>query len=381
MIPHHGKHHHTHEHESNPIDHKEPLIEKQPSFSNEKQPSFSNEKDKSFSNEKQPSFSNEKQPFVNSPVPSVFVPSILVPDYKVKVLVLCATGKVGLNVSYALQREGFMVYGTTRSNKGAGLLSARGVIPVIADYTKRADLDHALVYTGAKHVFMITDFFGAAKSSPDLEEDQGIEMIKACVAAGCVSVVYSSAADADKFDGTKVRHMAAKPHVEKYLLGSGLNATVVRPAAFFENFDDKANWNPLKKGKLSFLTDAPVKFISTYDVGKLAAKVFADPRNWDGRVIEAASWTGSVHDAAKALETVSKVPTRGYKAMPRWLRWLFLNDLHHMCAYFERGYPGSGVDVDAFRAIIPDALDAEGWFRFHGLYADGTPISEPCRFR
>lgn len=267
-----------------------------------------------------------------------------------------------------------MVYGTTRSAKGAGVLSARGVIPVIADYTNRLDLDHALVYTGAKHVFMITDFFGAARSSPDLEEAQGIEMVKACVAAGCVSVVYSSAADADKFDGKKVRHMAAKPPVEAYLLASGLNATVIRPAAFFENFDDAANWNPLKKGQLKFLTDAPVRFVSTYDVGKLAANIFADPGSWDGRVIEAASWTGSVHDAAKALETVSKVPTKGCVAMPRWLRWLFLNDLHHMCRYFERGYPGSGVDVAAFKALIPDALDAEGWFRFRGFYADGSPI-------
>jgi len=308
---------------------------------------------------------------INKPPP---LSSVFVPEYKVKVLVLCATGKVGLNVSYALQREGFMVYGTTRSRKGAGLLSARGVIPVIADYTNRLDIDHALATTQAKHVFMITDFFGAARSSPGKEAAQGIEIVKACLAAGCISVVYSSAADADKFDGKKVRHMAAKPLVEAYLLRSGLNATVIRPAAFFENFDDAANWNPLRKGKLSFLTDAPVRFISTYDVGKLAAKVFADPMSWDGRVIEAASWTGSVHDAAKALETVSKVPTRGYKSMPNWARWLFLNDLHHMCLYFEKGYPGSGVDVDAFRQLIPDALDAEGWFRFHGLYADGSSI-------
>jgi len=316
------------------------------------------------------------------PVSAVYVPP-RPQENKIKVLVLCATGKVGLNVSYALQRAGYEVYGTTRSDKGGELLSARGVIPVIADYTKRRDLDRALATTGAKHVFMITDFFGAARSSPLKEEIQGVDMVNACVAADCVSVVYSSAADADKFDGRKVRHMAAKPHVEDYLLRSGLHATVIRPAAFFENFDDAANWNPLKKGRLSFLTDCPVKFVSTYDVGKLAAKIFADPAAFSGRVLEAASWTGSVHDAAKALETVSKVPTGGCMAMPRWARWLFLNDLHHMCLYFEKGYPGSGVRVDAFLDLVPDALDAEGWFRFHGRYADGSPIgvSEPCRFR
>jgi hypothetical protein len=36
--------------------------------------------------------------------------------------------------------------------------------------------------------------------------------------------------------------------------------------------------------------------------------------------------------------------------------------------------PDSTVSIDEFKKVVPDALDAQGWFRFHGVYADGTPI-------
>lgn len=68
------------------------------------------------------------------------------------------------------------------------------------------------------------------------------------------------------------------------------------------------------------------------------------------------------------------MPVKARLAMPIFLRRLFLKDLHHMFLYYEvqkgpRGTP------EAFRTILPDALSAEDWFRFHARYADGTPIA------
>ena len=78
-----------------------------------------------------------------------------------KILVLNATGKVGRNVCRALREAGYEVYGTTRSSKGT--LAEQGVKPVVCNYTVRADLDRAFADTGARKVFVITDYFGAAK--------------------------------------------------------------------------------------------------------------------------------------------------------------------------------------------------------------------------
>lgn len=65
-----------------------------------------------------------------------------------KILVLNSTGKVGRNVCRALREAGFEVYGTTRSSNNT--LAAQGVKPVVCNYTLRADLDRALVQSGAK---------------------------------------------------------------------------------------------------------------------------------------------------------------------------------------------------------------------------------------
>lgn len=68
------------------------------------------------------------------------------------------------------------------------------------------------------------------------------------------------------------------------------------------------------------------------------------------------------------------MPVKARLAMPIFLRRLLLRDLHHMFPYYEvqggpRGTP------EAFRQVLPDALSAEDWFRFHGHYSNGERIA------
>ena len=46
------------------------------------------------------------------------------------------------------------------------------------------------------------------------------------------------------------KHITGKILIEKYLKESGISYSIVRPTAFFENFDDNANYNPLKIKKV-----------------------------------------------------------------------------------------------------------------------------------
>jgi len=286
-----------------------------------------------------------------------------------RVLVLCATGKVGRNVCLALGEAGFDVYGTTRSASGS--LAAKGATPVRANYTLRSDLDRAFAETQAKKLFVITDYFRAAGRSIHREVVQGKHAIDAAKAAGVDHLVFMSVADAERFD-TKTHHIKAKVTLEAYLKDSGLPYTILRPGAFFENLDDAANWNPLKKGSVSFLTDKSCKFCATYDIGRAAAIAFRNPEDWVGKSLEVVAWQGDLAAIAGALETVSGVPVRARLAMPILLRRLFLNDLQHMCLYFET--EGLSADPKDFQTIVPDSLSAEDWFRFHNRYANGEPI-------
>lgn len=287
-----------------------------------------------------------------------------------KVLVLNSTGKVGRNVCRALLEAGYEVHGTTRSTQGA--LAALDVKPVVCNYTLRADLDRALAQSGAKKMFVITDYFGAAKKNADLEFEQGRAAIDAAKAAGVAHLVFMSVADAELFDH-HVKHLHAKVALEKYLRASGVPYSILRPCAFFENLDDAANWNPLKKGVVKFLSMQDCKYCATYDIGRAAAIQLQDPASWLGKTLDVIGWQGDLSQVAAALSRVSGVPVKAQLAMPLFLRRLFLKDLHHMFLYYEvqkgpRGTP------QAFKKVLPDALSAEDWFRFHGQYANGEKI-------
>lgn len=66
--------------------------------------------------------------------------------------------------------------------------------------------------------------------------------------------------------------------------------SILRPAVFFENFDDAVNFNPLKKGQLKFLTKVTCAFCSTYDIGRMAAVQFKDKAQWLGKTQEVMAW-------------------------------------------------------------------------------------------
>ena len=295
-----------------------------------------------------------------------------------KVLVLCATGKAGKGICAGLVQRGFEVFGTTRSAKSGAVLEKLGVKPVVANYVVRADVERAVKESGAKQLVFITDFFGAAKASMAKEEEHGKLIVDAAVASGVDFAVFISVHDIDAYakHRPKALHIFPKGAVEAHLRASGLRHAILRPVAFFENLDDAANWNPLKKGAVKFLTAKPTLFISTFDLGKAAAACLSDQAAWAGKTLDCASWRGDVGEVAAALQTVSGTKTKGSLAMPTFFRWLFLYDLDQMCRYIEAGYPDSTVSIDAFKQVVPDALDAAGWFRHHGVYADGTPIAK-----
>ena len=143
---------------------------------------------------------------------------------------------LGMPICRALREAGFDVYGTTRSSNGP--LAGQGVKPVVCNYTLRKDLDRAFTETGAKKVFVITDYFRAAKSNADLEFRQGRDAIDAAKAAGVDHLIFMSVADAECFD-EHTKHMKAKVKLEKYLRESGVPFSILRPCAFFENLDER----------------------------------------------------------------------------------------------------------------------------------------------
>ncbi|KAJ1631961.1 hypothetical protein T492DRAFT_992719 [Pavlovales sp. CCMP2436] len=289
-----------------------------------------------------------------------------------KVLVLCATGRVGKNVCLALKEAGFDVYGTSRS--ASAILVSMGVTSVLANYTVRTDLDRALAETGCKRMVCITDFFLAAGNSAQKEEAQGKDMFAAAKAAGVEHLIFISVIDADLFP-KEVTHLVSKPILEKFLKEkAGVPFSILRPGCFFEDLNEPSNYpNPLVKGKLSYLSKCENGWpmTATYDIGRAAARQLLQPDVWLGRTMDVVSWKGTLAEMALALEKVGGVPVKAGLAMSLLARRFFLNDLHQMCLYFDAGKVKA--TVAQFKEEVPDAFSAEDWFR-HAKYANGQPI-------
>ena len=284
-----------------------------------------------------------------------------------KVLVLCATGKVGKGVCLALSEAGFVVYGTSRSGNVSGYNGVK------CKYTDKESLDSALKETGIKLVFGITDTFQAAKGNKAKEIQQGKDIIDTCIANNVEHFVFCSVADLEHFN-EKTHHVKSKVEIEKYLKASALPYSILQPYAFFENFDDKNNYNPFKKGHVKGLSKCHMRFCGTYDIGRAAAVMFTNKSEWLTKSLIVYSWEGTINDFAKAVENVTGVKTTAGLALPIFIRSLFLSDLHNMCLYFESGYPSSTASIEAFKQVVPNALSAEDWVRRLGKYGDGTPI-------
>ena len=201
------------------------------------------------------------------------------------VLVAGATGTQGGSVVDALLASDDRTYdvrGLTRRPDGesAAALRDRGVAVVEGDMTDRAAMDRAVA--GVDAVFGVT-----AGQTGEAERAQGATLADAAAAAGVAHFVFSSGGNADRRPG--IPHVDAKHDVERHLAALDVSATVLRPHSFMGNFErqreeilDGRLAFPIPEGKTHALVDAA-------DVGRFAARAFADPATYAGVTVELAA--------------------------------------------------------------------------------------------
>lgn len=289
----------------------------------------------------------------------------------INVLVLGATGKQGSYVCDALLSEKkFVVHGMTRDAKSSGAkkLEGKGGFPVEGDASSKESIESALKATKSKYMYIVT-LMGTKES----EIAAGRAAIDAAIACSLDFVVFTSVADSDVcYDN--ITHFKSKFEIENYLKSTTLKHAILRPVAFLDNFDDPANYNPLTRGSVKGLVKADIKLkmVACKDIGKAAAQMFLDPEKYNGKTITCVSCDSSGEEVAAALSSASSEPCKYSFAMPRFALRLFFPDLYRMTIYFEeKGYSCTSDDMAEFRKIVPDALDAEGFFKMKGRWANG----------
>lgn len=294
-----------------------------------------------------------------------------------KVLVFGSTGKQGgACVDTLLALGGFQVHAIVREPQSAKAkaLAARGVVLHKGDFKSMPSIKAAMRDSCASMVFLMTPWH-PFKNSSKAETTQGINAIDAISNTNPDAfVVFSSVCSAGKAPAA-ARHMHSKIVVEQHLKSSAIKRWfILRPAAFYESFDDKANGNPLKKGVVKYLTfpKATVAYVACGDVGKAAAAAFASPDTWAGKTVTLAGGKHTGYELADALSAASGTQSKYAVMVPRFLLGCLMPDLKAMAVFMESGAQAEEPDWEASKQLVPDIMDAKAWFLSKGCYSNGV---------
>src|SRR5688572_16895614 len=282
-----------------------------------------------------------------------------------------ATGQQGGAVARKLLADGWKVRALTRDTDkpAAQELKALGAEIVPGDMEDRAQLDAA--FQGAYGVFSVQNFW-LPNVGYDGEIRQGNNVADAAKAVGVQHLVYSSVGAAHRGMGQK--HFESKWLIEQHIYSLDIPYTILRPAAFFENF----NWEraAILNGTFNAIGLRPEKerqLIAVEDIAVFVALAFANPEQYLGRTIELA---GDALTESQLADTFAKVIGRPVKlSLPQaGESW---GDPEAMKAMFNF-FNGKAYDADipALRKLHQGLLTFEQYLRKNG-WENAEPVPMP----
>lgn len=183
-----------------------------------------------------------------------------------KILVTGATGTIGSQVAQALLEAGASVrVGLRDPAKGAGL-EAQGAQVVRFDFEDQTTFDEA--FAGVERVFLLTPFVEefvlhverAAKAA----KSAGVQFIARMSALG---------ADPQAEEGLSRQHGQA----EEAIKATGVDWTVIRPTFFQDNVFNYQGGALAQGSFFGASNGGRTAYVSSRDVGEVAAKVLLDP--------------------------------------------------------------------------------------------------------
>jgi uncharacterized protein YbjT (DUF2867 family) len=203
----------------------------------------------------------------------------------------------------------------------------------------------------------------------DAEEQQGKAMVDAAVAHGVQHFVYSSGdrggPEKSPVNPTKVKNFAAKYRVEKHLeekaaaSPQNMTYTILRPVTFFENLTTDIHgkgfarmWEQMGAKKL--------QFVSTRDIGRIAADSFMHPNNYRNIALTLAGDELTQPEADVMFRAAVGFPMPMAPCpMASTVKFFLKGTVGDMFRWFE--LEGYGGDVAACHKLYPGMKDFQAW--------------------
>jgi uncharacterized protein YbjT (DUF2867 family) len=290
------------------------------------------------------------------------------------VLVTGATGRQGGAVIRHMLPKGWKLRALTRnpSSPAALDLAHQGVEVVQGDLEDSASLERAA--RGMYGIYSVQDFWSVGAKR---EVRQGKNLADAAKKARVEHFVYSSVGGAERNSG--IDHWESKWEIEKYIRALDLPATMLRPAAFMENYYIDQVEIGILKGKLldPIRADRTYQTIATDDIGAFAALAFERPREFIRLELEIAGSELTNPEAAQVFTRVLGRPVT-FRKLPMLLVRLFLGqEFYQMFRWFNEA--GFKADIAGLRRRYPEVhlQTLEEWLRSEGWHKRARQVRPP----
>jgi uncharacterized protein YbjT (DUF2867 family) len=290
------------------------------------------------------------------------------------VLVTGATGRQGGSVIRHLLGKGWTLRALTRRADPAAVqrLASQGIEVVKGNLEDPASLERATC--GAYGIYSVQDFWSVGARREVL---QGKNLADAARKAGVEHFVYSSVGGAERASG--IDHWESKWEIEKYIRKLGLPATMIRPAAFMENYYiDKVEVGILQ-GKLldPIRADKPYQTIAADDIGAFVALAFDRPGEFVGTELEIAGSELTNLEAAEVFSRVLGRPVRFQRLPMPLVRIALGREFYRMFRWFNRA--GFNADIAELRRKFPEVRlhTLEEWLREEGWHKHARRVTAP----
>ena len=252
-------------------------------------------------------------------------------ENKKHIFVTGITGNQGRAVTRHLLKSGHEVIGLTRdaNSEKAQQLKSQGVSIVEGNLNDSVPFLSEIKKSDAI-------FFVQALQGKNSEIQQGKQFLDEITSIGINHLVYASVLGADL--NTGIPHFDSKYEIEEHIKSSNVNYTILRPASFYENYLLPQVAKGIKKGKYVSPLNKTCnqQMIGVDDIGKIAAQVISNPKEYSGKTLSIATDEYQIGDLPQLFsESMNK--SVKYKKLPGFIVRLAMGkDLYKMFKYMNQ---------------------------------------------
>lgn len=176
-----------------------------------------------------------------------------------------------------------------------------------------------------------------------------------------------------------IDHWESKWEIEQHIRQLGLPATILRPAAFMENYYINQVEIGIPKGNLMdpIRADKPYQTMANDDIGAFAALAFERPKEFTGEAIEIAGSEPTNREAAEVFSRVLGKQVKFRRLPLPVVRLVHGKKFHQMLYWFN--HAGFKADITELRRRYPQVhlRSLEEWLRDEGWHKHARHVRAP----